>query len=300
VVDVDGPEGDGVLLKVDAVSICASDFIYLGWGSREIAGHEISGTASDGTSYAVEGIFGCGTCDVCLEGHYNWCERCTLDVLGMTVPGGMSEYFMAPARALTALPEGLRAADASLVEPCSVAWHACAVGGVGPHTRVVVVGGGAIGLMAVAAAKQMGAEEVALEARHPHQRELGERLGASLPSGPYDVVIEAAGSESSVARSIELARHRGVISYVGVFDESFNWPHQAAFAKEVSIAGALGYGPDGDHREFETVAAMLAAQPDLVDALITHRFGIEEAERAFETARDRSAGAIRVVVHPNG
>ena len=87
VIDVDEPLGDGVLLKVDAVSICASDFLYLSWGSQQIAGHEIAGTAADGTSYAVEGIFGCGRCEFCRRGHYNWCERCTMDILGMTAPG---------------------------------------------------------------------------------------------------------------------------------------------------------------------------------------------------------------------
>jgi threonine dehydrogenase-like Zn-dependent dehydrogenase len=61
----------------------------------------------------------------------------------------------------------------------------------------------------------------------------------------YDVVIEAAGSESSMDRSIELARPRGVISYVGVYEKSFLWPHRAAFSKEVSIVGAVGYGPAG-------------------------------------------------------
>ena len=79
----------------------------------------------------------------------------------------------------------------------------------------------------------------------------------------YDVVIEAAGSETSMGRSIELARPRGVISYVGVYDESFRWPHQAAFSKEVAIVGALGYGPDGETREFAHVADMLR-RPNLI------------------------------------
>ena len=48
---------------------------------------------------------------------------------------------------------------------------------------MAVVGGGAIGLMAVAAARAMGAAEVSLDARYPHQVELGERLGATAASG---------------------------------------------------------------------------------------------------------------------
>src|ERR1700722_11705026 len=91
VVDVDDPDGAGELVKVTAVGICASDFLYLNAGSQQVAGHEIAGVLEDGTPVAVEGIFGCGTCDRCLAGSYNLCDRCTLDVLGATVPGGMSE-----------------------------------------------------------------------------------------------------------------------------------------------------------------------------------------------------------------
>ena len=119
--------------------------------------------------------------------------------------GGMSEWFRAPARSLVELPAGLAPGDACLVEPTAVAWHTCRLAGAGPDQRVCVVGGGAIGLMAVAAARAMGAAEVSLEARYPHQIELGERLGATQPSGQYDVVIEAAGSESALHRCTELA-----------------------------------------------------------------------------------------------
>ena len=73
VVDVDEPEGDGELVEVTAVGICASDLLYIGWGSEQIAGHEIAGVLEDGTPVAIEGIFGCGTCEWCAQGDYNLC-----------------------------------------------------------------------------------------------------------------------------------------------------------------------------------------------------------------------------------
>ncbi len=297
-VDVDEPEGDGELIKVSSVSICASDFLYIRAGSRQLAGHEIAGVLADGTEVAVEAVFGCGACEWCEQGNYNLCARASVDVLGLTVPGGMSEYFRAPKRALVALPAGLHVDDASLVEPGAVAWHACLTGGVGPATRVAVVGGGAIGILAVLAAQTQGAAEVALEARHDHQRALGEQFGAGAPVGLYDVVIEAAGSESSLHRAVELARPRGTMVVIGVFGPDVAWPHRAAFVKELKTAPALAYcGHDGG-REFDEVAAMLAGRPDIADALITHRFGIEDAVHAFDVARDRSQGTFRVVVQP--
>src|SRR5262249_38236595 len=150
--------------------ICASDLTYLHMGSTQIAGHEFAGTTEDGTAVAVEAIFGCGRCARCEEGSWNLCEQGPT-ALGMLDPGGMCEWVRAPSHALVPLPPGLDLADAAIVEPASVAWHSCHVGGVGPDTRVAVVGAGAIGVLAAASAQRMGAAEVAVEARHPHQHE---------------------------------------------------------------------------------------------------------------------------------
>ena len=217
VVDVDEPDGPGELISIRSASICASDFMYIQYGSTFVQGHELAGVTEDGRAVAIEAIFGCGDCEYCDAGEFNLCATTSTTALGMMVDGGMSEWFRAPARSLVPLPDGLAVEDACLVEPTAVAWHACRLAGVGPETRVAVVGGGAIGLMAVASARAMGAAEVSLEARYPHQIELGERLGATTPSGLYDVVIEAAGSESALHRSAELARPHGTMGYLGVY-----------------------------------------------------------------------------------
>ena len=206
VVDVDEPDGPGELISISSASICASDFGYIQWGSQFVLGHELAGTTDDGRTVAIEAIFGCGECDLCLDGRYNLCATTGTTALGIMADGGMSERFRVPARSLVELPADLAPRDACLVEPTAVAWHTCRLAGAGPDQRVCVVGGGAIGLMAVAAARAMGGAEVSLEARYPHQIELGERLGATQPSGLYDVVIEAAGSESALHRCTELAR----------------------------------------------------------------------------------------------
>jgi 2-desacetyl-2-hydroxyethyl bacteriochlorophyllide A dehydrogenase len=297
VVDAPDPEGDGVRIKVAAVGICASDLIYLRHGSQEIAGHEFAGVTEDGVPVAVEAIFGCGACEQCEQGSYNMCDTTTMNVLGMTIPGGMSEYFVAPRHVVVPLPEGLAVEDASLVEPASVAWHACHIGQVGPEHRVAIVGGGAIGMLAGASAQVMGAGEVAIDVRHPHQAAARERLGAVTPVGQYDVVLETGGTESSLHRSVELARPGGTVVFIGVYDE-ITWPHFEAFKKEVRIAPALGYCRHGEQREFQEVAQMLAVRPDLRDMLITHRFPLEDAEEAYRVAADKSKGVFRVVVHP--
>ncbi|ADP83300.1 zinc-dependent alcohol dehydrogenase [Pseudofrankia inefficax] len=298
VVEVEEPTGDGELVKVAAVSICASDFLYLRYGSRQIAGHEIAGVLGDGTPVAVEAITGCGHCEHCEDGNYQFCANLLETALGMTAPGGMCEYFRAPRRALLTLPAGLAVRNACLVEPGSVAWHACRLGGVGPGSRVAVVGAGAIGILAAAAAQALGAVEVAVEARHPHQHAARERLGAGEPRGLYDVVIETGGSEAALHRAIELARQRGTVVYVGIFEDTA-LPHSKLALKEVALRPSLGYSgsPDG-RREFAEVADLLVARPELPELLITGRYPIDDAPAAFEAARDRSKGTFRVVVEP--
>ena len=298
VVDVDEPEGPGAVVSMRSVGICASDLGYIAWGSTMLLGHELAGVTEDGTPVAIEAIFGCGECELCLEGRYNLCVQGPT-ALGVTENGGMSEFFAAPARALVPLPAGLAVEDACLAEPTAVAWHACRLTGVGPDQRIAVVGGGAIGLMAVAAATARGAAEVSLEARHPHQIALGERLGATQPSGHYDVVIEAAGSESALHRAAELARPGGTMGVLGVFGPDVTWPQHACFLKELRTVPSLGYCRHGRGRDFEDAAALLASHPDLVDALVTHRFPLEDAAEAFRVAADKSSGALRVVVEPS-
>ena len=180
-----------------------------------------------------------------------------------------------------------------------MSWHALRLGGTAPGKRVAVVGAGALGLLAVAGARRMGADDVALEARHPHQREAGERLGARIGAdGVYDVVVEAAGSEASLARSIELAAPRGTVVVLGVHLGAVSLDWMPLFHREASVVPSLGYCRHDDRREMEDAAAMLADDPEIASALITHRFPIEDAGEAFRVAGDKSSGAIRVVIEP--
>ena len=296
IVEIDEPEGDGELVRVAATGICASDLNYLRFGSVQIAGHEFAGMLEDGTAVAVEAIFGCGACPQCEQGNFNRCE-CGVQGLGMTDPGGMCEWFRAPRRALVPLPPGLDAKDACLVEPASVARHACRMGEIGPDTRVAVVGAGAIGILAAATSRALGAPEIAVDARHPHQHQARERFGAGEPTGGYDVVVETGGSESALHRSVELARPGGTVVHLGVYGD-IRWPMQEAFMKEVALRPSLGYCGHQGRRDFAESADMFAAQPELVRMLITHRFSIDDAPEAFRVAQDRSKGVFRVVVEP--
>jgi threonine dehydrogenase-like Zn-dependent dehydrogenase len=140
---------------------------------------------------------------------------------------------------------------------------------------------------------------VALEARYPHQREAGERLGARAGADAgYDVVIEAAGTAASIDRAIELVAPRGTIVVPGVHLGTVELDWMPLFHREARVIPSLGYCRHEDGREMEHAAAMLADDPEIARTLLTHRFPIEDAAEAFRVAGDRSSGAIRVVIEP--
>jgi 2-desacetyl-2-hydroxyethyl bacteriochlorophyllide A dehydrogenase len=296
VIDIDEPPGQGELLTMRAVGICASDLSYLSMGSEVILGHELVGVQADGTPVAVEGLYGCGECDHCLDGQYNLCASSAQQALGIVIDGGMTEQFRAPVERLVELPDGLDVADGSLIEPAAVAWHGVRVGGTTKGKRVAVVGAGSVGMLAVAAAQAQGADEVSLESRYDHQKELGERLGATQPSGLYDVVIEAAGSASGLQKSLELLVPGGTIAILGVHYGGLDLPYLTMLTKEATLVASMGYCVHEGGRDMRQAAEMIAARPEIAEALITHRFPIEDAAEAFRVAADRQSGAIKVVV----
>jgi threonine dehydrogenase-like Zn-dependent dehydrogenase len=299
VVDVEEPPGAGDLLEMKATSVCASDLNYIAWGFRKILGHELAGLREDGTPVVVEALYGCMECEQCRRGAYNLCPTHPERALGVAIDGGMAEQFRAPAARLVPLPPGLDVRDACLVEPASVSWHALRLANTGPGKRVAVVGGGALGLLAVAGARRMGVDDVALEARHTHQWEAGERLGAHAGTdGVYDVVVEAGGTPASLARSIELVGPGGTVVALGVHLGAVELDWTALFHREARVIPSLGYCRSEEGREMEQAAAMLADDPEIARALITHRFPIDDAAEAFRVAADRRAGAIRVVIEP--
>jgi 2-desacetyl-2-hydroxyethyl bacteriochlorophyllide A dehydrogenase len=300
VVDLDEPPGAGELLAMKATSICASDLAYIRFGSRFILGHELAGLREDGTAAVVEAIYGCMKCEECWRGAYNLCATHGERALGMNADGGMAEAFRAPSARLVPVPEGLDVRDASIVEPAAVSWHALRLADTGPDKRVAVVGAGALGLLAVAGARRQGAEEVAVEARHHHQIEAAERLGASAkPEGRYEVVVEAAGTPASLARSIELAAPGGTVAVLGVHFGTVELEWMPLFHRETRLIPSLGYCRHERGREMDDVAAMLADDPEIARTVITHRYPIEDAGEAFRVAADRASGAVRVVIEPN-
>jgi 2-desacetyl-2-hydroxyethyl bacteriochlorophyllide A dehydrogenase len=298
VVDADEPSGAGVRLSVVSAGICGTDVNLVAAGiSGFIYGHEFAGVDDSGTGYFVEPIVYGGKCEECRSGHTQRCAEPGNTTLGIFSNGGMAETVVVPEYSLLALPAQLDVKDACLIEPGAIAWHGVRRAQIQPGERFLVVGGGSIGLLAAAAARHQGLD-VDVDTRHDHQLAAAERLGSGRPSGAYDVVLDAAGSESSMARSAEAARPGGRIVSLGVYMTTMPIPGLVSLNKELTYINSIAYGRHDGVREVEEVASMLAAKPEVAQTIITHRYPIDDAQEAFRVAAERNAGAIKVVIEP--
>jgi threonine dehydrogenase-like Zn-dependent dehydrogenase len=298
-VEAPPPSGDGVRVRIRGCGICGSDVAMLdsGFPLAGIPGHELAGELDDGTPVAIEPLAPCGHCEFCARGDYQVCRSGIAMIYGVGRNGGMAEEVLVPARALVRLPRQVRVEDACLVEPLAVALHGIRRAGIHGGERVCIVGGGPIGLSAVAASVAAGCE-TALVARHPAQIAAGRRLGAVEARGEYDVAADCAGTTSATAECCERLRPNGTLLLLAAFWDAISLPGLPVAAKELAIVTATMYGRLGASRDVDTAAALLAGNPAIAECLITHRFPLKQAPAAFAAARDRKAGAIKVVLEP--
>jgi threonine dehydrogenase-like Zn-dependent dehydrogenase len=304
------PEGDRegmAVVHVVSSGICGSDLHMLDWGALPFTlGHEVGGRLDDGTPVTVWPLVPCGTCDRCLAGEPQQCRTGNSRIYGVGPEGGMADRILVDPRNIVPLPSGLTERDACLVEPIACSVHALRRAGVTADDRVAVVGAGSIGLGAVSVARFLGCR-VDVSARHERQRAAAASLGAGEPfesidgDGGYDVVVDAAGTTGSIARSFELLRPGGTVVIVSSQWEPVEFPMFFA-SKEAVLVTATMHGPgasaEGGTTDMQESARLLAAMPEVATAMITHRFPLDQAPKAFAAAADRSAGAIKVVLEP--
>ena len=290
--------GDGVRVRVVSAGVCGSDLHMAAMGFPPVTlGHEIAGVLDDGTAVAIEPLAGCGECDGCRAGHEQRCREFLQRVYGMARDGGMADEIVVAPRCVIALPKAIQPTDAALIEPLAIAVHGFNRAAIVPDERVLVVGGGSIGLNALAVARHRGGS-ADLAARHGHQIAAGEALGAgTTPGDDYDVVIDAAGTQSSIEEAIRRLRPGGRVLLLGSWWSPVKLGPELAL-KEITLFPSSMYGHHHGAREFSEAVDVLAARPDLAATLITHRFSLDDAAEAFRVAGDRAAGAIKVVIHP--
>lgn len=324
VVDRPTPEpGEGwARLEVAACGICGSDLHGFRHGLPRRAGHqpghEVAGYLDKlnadvdlemGALYALEPIRSCGRCEFCRTGRYNVCRN--RELIGVGEPGGLAEQVLVPAHRLHRLPTDLDKHVAALAEPLAVCVRAARLGRIGYRGRVAIIGAGTIGLLSIPAALAAGAREVFITARHPQQQEYARHLGATEvfadtesllralgDSYPETVIETVGGKADTLLDAARIAAPGGTIIKLGIFIGNTPIPSLMFFDKELTLIGSNCYAFDGVESDFSSTTGLLQTIADAVEPLVTHRYGLDEANLAFESALDKSTGSIKVQLSP--
>jgi threonine dehydrogenase-like Zn-dependent dehydrogenase len=294
----DPSTGPGVRVRITSSGICGSDLHLMSWGPLPIVlGHEFGGWLDDGTLVAVRPTVPCGACPACAVGAQQLCPTVTSQVYGTSLDGGLADEMLADPGCVFPIAPGVDPTIVGLVEPLAVAVHSANRTAATAGEHILVVGGGSIGLACAAVLIDRG-HAVDVVARHPAQQRAATALGAGIePGADYAAVVDAAGTTSSFRTCANRVRPGGQIVVPSMVWESVELP-MMALVKEVTITPSMTYSEHEGVSEFATAADLLARRPEIAEALVTHRFGLDDAATAFETAADRSAGAIKVLVIP--
>jgi len=326
IVEVEEPRpGHGELLIAPAVvGLCGSDLELL-MGRRPpqyvryptIPGHEWAGYVlgsgpgvfgfPPGTAVVAEGIRSCGRCDRCAEGRNNLCAGPYAET-GFTHPGALAERLVVPAHLVHPLPADRPIAAAGLLEPAAcVATGLLELGMPRAGSRLAVVGDGPLGLLACALLRLTSPRELLLFGARPARLAFGERMGATatMPSpspehpervdlrGRFDVVVECTDSPAGAAFAIELARRAGSVVLIGISGaHALTLDPDAISLGSLRVQGVFGASRAAWRWLLELYGAGLFAP----DALITHRFGLDQVMDAFNVLTNLDAGALKVVV----
>lgn len=322
------PRAGEVLIKVHRAGICGSDvnrFLYGShpWPPGFIMGHEFSGEIAElgpgvsgwrlGEPAVVEPTLYCGACFYCRQGYHNRCvDFMRRGITGSGTDGAFAEYVRVPAYQLHRRPPELSADLAALVEPTAVSVHGWHLAGVERPDSVVVVGTGNIGLLAILVARAKGARQIIAIGKYAPRQELALEYGAALVLAPDEprlgerilertdglgaaLVLEAAGTPSSLRTAVAAARKGGKIVVLGVFQEEVALDYRTILLHEKQIIGSVIY----QREDFADALRLLARGAVDPRRHITGEIPLEAiVPRGFVPLNEQRAQHIKIQVYP--
>ena len=315
------------VVRITHSCICGSDLWP--YKSREATedggriGHEFIGiveeTGSDvsriqrGDLVVAPFFYADGTCEYCRAGLTSACPNG--NAWGADTDGAQGEAARVPFADASLMKltvphdSELMPSLLTLSDVFGTGHHAAVSARVGPGKDVVVVGDGAVGLLAVLASKRLGAERIVLMGHHKDRTDLGREFGATdvveergeegeqkvrdlLGTDGVHAAIEAVGYDQSLSTAINVTRPGGYVGIVGV-PQSGTIPNAAAkFTKNITIAGGIA----------PTQANMYDLLPDILDGQIEpgkvfdRTIGLDEVPEGYRAMNDREA--LKVLVRP--
>jgi alcohol dehydrogenase len=288
------------LIRLLAAGICNTDLeLQRGYyGFSGTPGHEFVGQVAEADDAALIGrrVVGeinlaCGACDMCRVGLGRHCaHRTVLGIVGH--PGAFSEYFTLPEGNLHIVPEPISTERATFTEPVAAACEILDQVAIPRGGEVAVLGDGKLGLLAAQVLLAHGVR-VHIYGRHAAKLAIAGACGAetfvdgSLPASRYDWVVEATGAPEGLGAAIRMARPRGTVVMKSTVHGQVPLDTAPAIVNEITLVGSRC-------GRFEPALELLAGGRLRVEEMISDRFPLAEAARAFERAA--ASGVLKVLL----
>lgn len=306
------PGAGEVLVRVGAAGICGSDVHgYLGVNGRRpagtVMGHEAAGVVAEagagvdrallGVLVAINPVVSCGACDTCVAGSPNLCRTRRLYGCTPELPGAFAEWVVVVAGNVVRMADGVPVECAALVEPLSVGAHAARVGDTGAGDRVLVIGGGPIGIAAAVAAARRGSD-VTVSEPEARRRELLARLDlhavepSAVRAEQADVVLECVGFPETLRAALQGARPSGRVVLVGLAEEHPPIDATALVMGERQLIGSAVYTP----ADFAEVAAWVGETELPLDALVQTQVDLDGLPGAFAGYADGTLRSVKTLL----
>lgn len=301
------PCGDEVKIKLTYGGICGTDLSVFK-GAIQYAtypvrpGHELLGTIVEagadalyppGTRVVVQPNTFCGSCEKCRMGKTNICLY--KKSMGINADGGFSEEFIVSSRFVLPIPDDLPDEKAILIEPFAVVVHALQKVHIGKETSVAIIGCGNEGKLAVLLASYLGANVTAIDI-NPLKLDMVKQMGLDvrtvqpeeLNGETFDVVIEAAGTKSSIESGMRLTTSGGSLVLIGITQEA-TFPVAHVVRSEITVYGSIIYSfPD----DFLKTIEYLRNGNFRIEPVVSKIMPVSAFKQAYENAFSGDYGKI--------
>lgn len=319
-----------VKIKVKACGICGSDIhkMQTTWkyDYPAVMGHEFVGeiveigqdvvTHSIGDRVVCIPFLPCRKCNYCEQGNYSMCE--SYKMIGTHISGGFAEYSVVPESNVLSIKD-LDFDRASFIEPLAVVMHAIMGIKIEVGDSVLIFGAGTIGMLSLQVIKNIGASKIIVVDIDDDKLALAKEYGAThvinslnenlkqkvneyTENLGVDVSLECAGSPITQEQTLLVTKKRGKIAYTGIAYKDVTLREEAfenIFRKELTLKGFWNsYSAPFPGREWINAIDFLATEKVKVDNLISHRFNIDEVDRAFEMILSKKEKYNKVLIKP--
>jgi len=311
-----------VVVRVEATGICGSDVAgFLGQSSRRqpplILGHEVVGRIEDpsdapglraGQRVVVNPLQTCGICPACRAEQDNQCLSWRL--LGMDEEqGGFAELVQVDARNVFPIPDDMPLEAAAMVEPAANTVHVLRMLQERQPETLLIIGGGAQGILALLLARRQGIRRIAVVERDEVRRNLIlemypeavlDPLRVDVPSaaslwsgGGADAVLEAVGTSETRSWAVTSVRNGGLVILLGLHESESPLHFAWVVRREITLQGSFAY----TRRDFAaSLEILMSGQLDCRRFVRT--LPLDKGQRAFESAVRGTGAVLKLLLVP--